>query len=109
MVVDQVDIVYLAFVEAEDDPPVAGNRNTPERLQITLQRMKPVSGQVEVRWSAGVVEVRESNRETVGLIGADPATVISLVQALETPVTEAAYQWGVYRIPVRVSIVPPAL
>ena len=56
-----------------------------------LQGMKPVSGQVEVRWSPGVVEVRESNRETVGLIGAHAATVISLVQALETPVTEAAY------------------
>jgi len=90
VVVDQVDIVYIAFVEAEDDPPVAGNRNAPEWLQITLQGMKPVSGQVEVRWSTGVVEVRESNRETVGLIGADSATVISLVQALEAPVTEAA-------------------
>ena len=109
MVVDQVDIVYIASVEAEDDPPVAGNRNAPERLQIALQGMKPVSGQVEVRWSTGVVEVRESNRETVGLIGADSATVISLIQALQGPVTEAAYPWEVYRIPVRVSIVPPAL
>ncbi len=53
--------------------------------------MKPVSGQVEVRWFAGVVEVRDSNREAAGLIGAHSATVISLVQALETPVTEAAY------------------
>jgi len=109
VVVDQVDIVDIAFVEAEDDPPVAGNRNAPEWLQIALQGMKPVSGQVEVRWPTGVVEVRESNRETVGLIGADSATVSSLVQALETPVTEPAYHWEVYRIPVRVSIVPPAL
>ena len=53
--------------------------------------MKLVSGQVEVRWSPGVVEVRESDREAVGLIGAHSATVISLVQALATPVTEGAY------------------
>lgn len=53
--------------------------------------MKPVSGQIDVRWPARGVEVGESNCETVGLIGAHSATVISLVQALETPVTEAAY------------------
>ena len=53
--------------------------------------MKPVSRQVEVRWSPGVVEVRESNRETLGLIGAHSATVISLVQALETAMAEGAY------------------
>ena len=79
MVVDQVDIVDIAFVEAEDDAPVAGNRNAPEQLQIRLQGMKPVSGQVKVRWSAGVVEVCEGNRETFGLIGAHSAAVISLV------------------------------
>ena len=63
-----------------------------------------VSGQVEVRWLAGVIEVRQSNREPVGLIGAHTATITSLAKALQTAVGEVADHCEVYRIPVRVAI-----
>ncbi len=63
MVVDQVDVVGIAIFEAEDHPPVSGNRYAPVPLQVALQRVKPVAGQVEVRGLAGIVKVRQGERD----------------------------------------------
>ena len=103
MVVHQVDIVGVAIVKAEDDPPVAGNRDAPELPPIALEWVKPISGQVEVRWSAGIVEVRQRHSEALRLVGTNPASVASLVQPLETPMTKASNHSLLYRIPVRAS------
>ena len=104
MVVDQVDVVGIAIFEAEDHPPVAGNRDAPVPLQSALQRVKPVAGQVEVRGLAGIVKVRQGERDAVRQVRIHSARIAALVHALQAAMTKPSDHEGVYRIPVHISI-----
>lgn len=45
MIVDEVDVHCIATLEAKNDAPVAGDRNGPERREISLQSVKTHPGQ----------------------------------------------------------------
>ena len=104
MVVDQVDVVGIAIFEAEDHPPVAGNRDASVPLQFTLQRVKPVAGQVEVRGFASIVKVRQGERDPIRQGGTHSARIAALVHALQAAMTKPSDHEAVCRIPVHMSI-----
>jgi hypothetical protein len=41
VVIDQINIRGIALLEAEDDPPVGANGDTPITSQLAFQRMQP--------------------------------------------------------------------
>ena len=104
MVIDQVDVAGIAIFEAEDHPPVAGNRDAPVPFQCALQRVKPVAGQVEIRWLAGIVKVRQGERNAIRQGGTHSARIAALVHALQAAMTKPSDHEEVYLIPVHVSI-----
>ena len=104
VVVNQVNIVDIAIVKAEYDPPVTGNRDTPNSLQSTFQRVKTVTGQIEIRGSAGIVKIRRRKCNVFRLIRAHSARVTTLVQPLEASIAKTSNHGAMYRMPVHASI-----
>lgn len=66
--------------------------------------MKPVTGQVEVRGIAGIVEVGQGEREAVRHVSAYSARIVALVHAPEAAMTKPSDHVDVCRIPVHMSI-----
>ena len=63
--------------------------------------MESVSGQIDVGWRDGIVEVGQSQ---MGLVGARPTPIPALVQTLQTPVPEATdHVESVSPVPVRMA------
>ena len=117
VVVDRVDVVGIAIIETKDRRLVARCRDAPISLQGALQREEPVSGQVEVRESARVVEVGQGERDATRHAGAHSAGIVALVHTLEAAMTKPSIQELVCRVevypsirtPVRPLYVPPAV
>jgi len=48
MVIDQIDVVSIAVLEAEDDAPVTRHRHGPQAFELALERMEPKAGKRHV-------------------------------------------------------------
>ena len=103
MVVCQADVVSVSIFETKSNPPVSGNRNAPVSLKISLQRVKPVTGQVEVRGTPGNIQVGQHQGDAVDQVWTHLARITVLVQAPETSMTETSDHAEVCRIPVQIS------
>ena len=73
-------------------------------FSAALQRVKPVAGQVEVRGLAGIVNVRQGERDTIRQVGTHPARIATLVQALQAAMTKPSDHERLYSVPVHMSI-----
>ena len=69
VVVGQVDVVSITVLNAKCHSPVARDRDPPVPLEIAIQRMKSVAGQIQIRRLAGIVEIGQRQRDTVREIG----------------------------------------
>jgi hypothetical protein len=48
VVIDQIHVECLAVLESEHDTPIAGDRHAPVALQLPLERMQAIAGQIEI-------------------------------------------------------------
>ena len=103
VVIDQVNIVNIAFFEAKGDAPVTGNRNAPILFQTAFQSVQPITGHVKVFGSACTIQVRQRKGDSPNLIGPHFACISSCVQALQPTVSEFSNHAGVYRGTVHIS------
>jgi hypothetical protein len=87
MVVCQINIECVTVHEAENDSPVSRYRDAPYALQSSLEGVKAVARQIEVRRMLRSIQVTQHVRDPARLIGSDLACV-PLVEALQTPVPE---------------------
>jgi hypothetical protein len=71
MIINQVYIVGVPFVKAEDDAPVCPNRNAPKAFKVAFQGMQPETGQVHVFGPAGLVQNGKDVFYFLNVIGAD--------------------------------------
>ena len=55
MGVQIVNIDGVAFLEAEDDPPIRPHRYGPEACEYAFQRVEPKTGQVHISGSVGLM------------------------------------------------------
>ena len=90
MVVDQIDVHDVGVVEAKDNPPVRGNGHTPESFQVARKGMQAQTGEVHVLRHPRAVEIGENTRDFLAVGGVDLRGVITLVEAFQSAVTEAA-------------------
>ena len=71
VVIDQINIVDIAFLESEDDAPVCPHGHTPKALEITFQGMEMKTGQVHVFRLCGKVQDGQDILDFLEVIGAD--------------------------------------
>src|SRR6185312_13799618 len=88
MVVGIIDIKHLPLFQAKDDAPVRLNRHSPKALEVTLERMRPVSRQVEVLRHPRNIESRQNAAQLFDMPGIQASRVVVLMQALQALMTE---------------------
>jgi hypothetical protein len=88
VVIDVVDILRIAFREAENHTPVGTNRNRPEVSEVTLEPMEPESWQIHVCGGTGSIKPCEDVPQLWRVFGDYPARIIILVEAFESLVAD---------------------
>jgi hypothetical protein len=89
MVVDQIDIMGVAGIEAENDAPVGPDGHGPEPGQITLERMQPETGEIHLADLVGFIEARENALDLVHLVRPELASIASLVEPPQSAMPKA--------------------
>ena len=56
MVVDQINVASVAFLEAEDHAPVRPNSHAPKTFQVALERVEPKTRETHVVGLSGAVK-----------------------------------------------------
>jgi hypothetical protein len=90
MVVDQIDVHDIGVIETKDNPPVRGHGYAPESFQVTRKGMQTQPGEVHVLRHPRAVEIGENTRNFLPIDGVNLRSVITLVEAFQSAVTEAA-------------------
>src|SRR5262245_28548165 len=84
MIIDKLHVVSMPAFKTENNPPVAGNGETPKSFQIPRQRMHPISLQIEQLFQACCGIQREQyTPHTWEHIGTNPAPVSTLMETLQ--------------------------
>src|SRR3990172_5860418 len=89
MVVDQINIVRVASLEAEDDAPVCPDRHAPEALEVAFEAVQSEAGQVHVFRPPGAVQHEKDVFEFLEQIRADAFSVALLKQPFQPLMPEA--------------------
>ena len=89
MIVDQVDVVSVAFLESEDDALVRPDCHAPKALEIAFQGAEPETGQVHVFRLAGAAQNCQNVFYFLEVIGADAFGFPVLEEPLEALMPEA--------------------
>lgn len=89
MVVDQIDFISIAIVEAKYKTPIAGNHDRPQACKIAFQRMQPVSWQIHVFSLIGFVQARKNPFKLVCILWLHLPAVPLLEEKAKTFVPEA--------------------
>jgi hypothetical protein len=87
VVVHQINVEGVTVNQAENNPPIARYRNAPRALKATLESVKAVTWQVEVRRALRSIQVTKYVRDSANLISTNLARV-ALVEEFQSPVTE---------------------
>jgi hypothetical protein len=103
VIVHQVDVESVPVFEAENNPPVARNRNAPYIFQATLETVEPITRQIKIGWTLRAIQVCQYIRDSLPLIRANLARVACLVQALKPRCRIVLITRVAYPVPVRVS------
>lgn len=69
MVVQMIQVVGVAVLEAEDDPPVAGDPHCMKPGILALQRVQPEAGDVDILELPGLVDDGQAVFDAADLIG----------------------------------------
>ena len=83
VVIDQIDIMHVLVVEAEDDPMVARHPAAPKALQVATQCVEAETRQVNILWQFGNAEQAQDTLNLIHDVRPDPAAVAVEVQQLE--------------------------
>jgi hypothetical protein len=89
MVVDEIDLISIAVVEAENKAPVTGNRNRPQTRQIAFKTMQAVSRQIHVFGFISLIQARKYPFELFRILRLHLPAVPILEEKAETFVPKA--------------------
>ena len=83
MVIHQVNVVRVAVLEAEDDPPISRHGDAPEPLQVAFERMEAIAVNIKIPYLMRDIEARQSGLYPINEVGANLASIAALVEPLE--------------------------
>ncbi len=90
MVVDEIDVKSVAFLETENDPPIAADRNAPKTPEVSAQSMQAQTLDLHVVNCNGGIQAEQQARNLVDQIGPQFASIILLEQPFETAMPNAS-------------------
>ncbi len=88
MVVNQIDLPSVAFLEAEYDAPVGPNRHTPEIFLAAFEAVQSEARQVQVFGPARATQYEEDVLHLFDLIRADTFALAIFKQSFQTFMAE---------------------
>ena len=83
MIVDEIDVEYVAFFKPKYDPPIMADRDAPEAFQIATEAMQPEALHVHVVDRSSHVKASQDTDDSVNEIWVQFASVVVLEKALE--------------------------
>lgn len=89
MIVDQINIVSVASVKAEDDAPVCPDCNAPKAFKLAFQGVQPETRQVHVFGPASLVQDGKNIFYFLNVIGAEAFGFPILEEPCEALMPEA--------------------
>lgn len=89
MVVDQINIVHVPFLEAEDDAPVRPDSHAPETLEVACETVQSEAWQVHVLRPPDAIQHEEDVFESLKQIRVDALGLALLKQPFQSLVPEA--------------------
>lgn len=92
MVVNQVQIAGIVSLKSKRDTPVRSHRYCPVTLQLSLQRVKPVTGDAHVTRALCLIQDGQDSADLVYEIRPDQPWLVFLVQLTQPLVPEAPDQ-----------------
>ena len=84
MVVNQINIAGVSFLEAEYDAPVRPDGHAPEIFQFSSKTVKPETGQIHVFRLSGTLQNEKDVFYFIDLIRADPFGFALLKQPFQS-------------------------
>jgi len=90
MIIDEIDIEGVAFLETEYDPPIAADGDAPEAFQIAAQAMQAEALDVHVVNRDGGIQAAEQADDLLDQIGPQLAAVVMLEEASEPTMPNAS-------------------
>jgi hypothetical protein len=89
MVVDQINIISVAFLEAEDDAPVCPDSHAPEGFKVAFEAVQSEAGQVHVVRPPGATQNEKDVFYFIDLIRGDAFGLALLKQPFQPFMPEA--------------------
>src|SRR4051812_42500909 len=78
----------MSRFEAENDPPIGGDRDAPETRQVALQRMQPETGQIHVLRSFRLIKAGQCSSDLLNVVRIEAAMIGSFVEPFQSAVSK---------------------
>lgn len=89
MVVNQIDLSGVAFLEAEHDAPIGSNRHAPEIFLAAFKSVQSEARQIQVVGPAGATQNKEAVFDLFDLIRTDTFALAVFKQAFQSLMPES--------------------
>jgi hypothetical protein len=82
VIIDQIHVVGVTVLKAEDDSPISRHRNGPEAFKIPLQAMKLKTGERHVLNDPRLIQASQNTPNLIEVRCGKPAAVILFIKRL---------------------------
>jgi len=92
VIVDIVNVQRIAVVKTENNPPVGANRDRPESIHLTFERMRPKAGHVHIGDCTGSIQPCQNVTQFDLMFPVNTTWVVVLMKPLEPLVANRSNQ-----------------
>ncbi len=88
MVIEIIDLKYIAFNKSKNYPPIGSNRDCPEAIKFTLQRVRFESWKIHILNRTGSIQACEDITQLGQMFRHYASRVIVFIEAFQPLVAE---------------------
>jgi len=81
VIIDQINIKYIALFKSKDDPPIAGNNYGIKFFQVSGELMQAITGPTHMPNCSGRIEVRQDNFDFLYVVLVHLAAIVTLIHS----------------------------
>jgi hypothetical protein len=89
MVINQLNVIDLSAIKAEDNSPVRSNCYGPKAFPVALQRVEVKTGQPHVVNGVGFVELEEDRSNLGDQVRSNAGRIVLFKEPLQAPMAKA--------------------
>ena len=91
MIIDQIHVVGISILEAEDDTLITGDRDGPEASKIPAQGVKLETGKRHVLYATCLIQSSENTSDLTEISCGKPAAVAFFIKQPKAAVLQRSY------------------